>query len=420
MTTTRDQRTDTRSAETPARSPRADRVERYDPVATEPRWQAKWAEVGLHHTDLHDKTRPKFYLLTMYPYPSGDLHIGHWYIVTPTDAFGRFRRMHGDNVFLPIGFDAFGLPAENAAITSGVHPREWTMRNIETMRRQFRSMGATFDWDAEVVTSEPEYYRWNQWFFLKFLEAGLAYRAMAPVDWCPKDQVVLAREQVEGPNRVCWRCGTPVVKRDLEQWFFRITNYADELLDFSSIDWPQPITLMQTNWIGRSEGAEIDFPVEADQVDPIRVFTTRPDTVYGATFMVLAPEHAAVAALTSDDRRAEVEAYVAEARRETEIERMSAERERAGIFIGAHAVNPMTNERIPIWISDYVLPGYGTGAVMGVPAHDERDYAFATRYQLPIRHVVRPRDGAVPDGQPFLPHTADEVLVDSGEFTGMP
>src|SRR6266571_2656957 len=275
MTTTRDQRTDTRSAETPARGPRADRVERYDPVATEPRWQAKWAEVGLHHTDLHDKTRPKFYLLTMYPYPSGDLHIGHWYIVTPTDAFGRFRRMHGDNVFLPIGFDAFGLPAENAAITSGVHPREWTMRNIETMRRQFRSMGATFDWDAEVVTSEPEYYRWNQWFFLKFLEAGLAYRAMAPVNWCPRDQTVLANEQVKDGR--CERCGTLVVQRDLEQWFFKITAYADELLDFSEIDWPERVKTMQRNWIGRSEGVEFDIPVEGRPELKIPVYTTRHD-----------------------------------------------------------------------------------------------------------------------------------------------
>jgi len=424
MTTTRDQRTDTRSAETPARSPRADRVERYDPVATEPRWQAKWAEVGLHHTDLHDKTRPKFYLLTMYPYPSGDLHIGHWYIVTPTDAFGRFRRMHGDNVFLPIGFDAFGLPAENAAITSGVHPREWTMRNIETMRRQFRSMGATFDWDAEVVTSEPEYYRWNQWFFLKFLEAGLAYRAMAPVDWCPKDQVVLAREQVEGPNRVCWRCGTPVIKRDLEQWFFRLTKYADELLAFDGIDWPEPIRLMQTNWIGRSEGAEIVFTVAPDDHQPggdeVRVFTTRPDTLFGATFMVLAPEHPLVARLTAPDRKAAVDSYVYQTRRETEIERLSTEREKTGVPIGADAINPVNGERVPIWIADYVLASYGTGAIMAVPAHDERDFEFARKFGLPIRRVVAapgtPDDAPMDDA--YAAHTEGEILVNSGRFSG--
>ena len=236
------------------------RIDRYEPAEIEPRWQARWDELGMHHDRPRRRRRGrKYYLLTMYPYPSGDLHIGHWFIKTPTDALARFQRMNGYNVFFPIGFDAFGLPAENAAIKSGVHPREWTMRNIENMRRQLRTMGATFDWASEVVTCQPDYYRWNQWFFLRFLEAGLAYRQMAPVDWCPKDQVVLAREQVEGADRVCWRCGTPVIKRDLEQWFFRITKYADELLDFTGIDWPEPIRLMQTNWIGRSEGAEVVF-----------------------------------------------------------------------------------------------------------------------------------------------------------------
>ncbi len=281
-------------------------------------------------------------------------------------------------------------------------------------------MGAGFDWTREVVTCDPEYYRWQQWLFLKFFEAGLAYKAMGAVDWCPKDKVVLAREQVVGVERRCWRCGTTVEKRDLEQWYFRITNYSDELLDFSGIDYPDPIRLMQTNWIGRSEGAEIDFPVEADDVEPIRVFTTRPDTVFGATFMVLAPEHPLVATLTTDDRRADVEAYVATARRETEIERMNAEREKTGVFIGSHAINPMTKERIPIWIADYVLPGYGTGAIMAVPAHDERDYEFAQKFDLPIRYVVAPDSGELPSGEAFVAHTADEVLIESGEFTGMP
>jgi leucyl-tRNA synthetase len=280
-------------------------------------------------------------------------------------------------------------------------------------------MGCMFDWEREVVTSDPSYYRWTQWLFLQFYRAGLAYRAMAPVDWCPKDQVVLAREQVEGADRHCWRCGTPVVKRDLEQWFFRTTNYADEMLGFEGLDWPEPIRLMQTNWIGRSEGAEIEFPVEADGAEPIRVFTTRPDTVYGATFMVLAPEHPAVASLTTPDRREEVEAYVGAARRQTEIERMRAEREKTGGFIGSHAINPMTQERIPIWVADYVLPGYGTGAIMAVPAHDDRDHAFAAKHDLRIRYVVQPPDG-MPEGEPFIAHSADEVLVDSGEFTGMP
>ena len=241
------------------------RIERYDPTAIEPRWQQRWDELGLHETDLEDSDKPDYYLLTMYPYPSGDLHIGHWYIVTPSDALARFRRMHGANVFFPIGFDAFGLPAENAAIKSGGHPYTWTMQNIEKMRRQFRTMGATFDWSKEVVTADPSYYRWNQWLFLRFMEAGLAYRALSAVDWCPNDGT-LAREQVEGVDRHCWRCGALVEKRDLEQWFLRTTAYADELLDFSGIDWPDPIRIQQTNWIGRSEGAEIDFEVAPDRL----------------------------------------------------------------------------------------------------------------------------------------------------------
>jgi leucyl-tRNA synthetase len=392
--------------------------ERFDPRTYEVGWRERWAADDVYRADDADP-REKHYCVTMYPYPSGDLHIGHWYAATGPDIVARMRRMQGLNVMFPMGFDSFGLPAENAAIDRGVHPAIWTDENIERMRTQFRSMGCMFDWSREVVTSDPSYYRWTQWLFLQFFKAGLAYRAMAPVDWCPKDQVVLAREQVEGADRHCWRCGTPVIKRDLEQWFFRTTKYADELLDFSNIDWPEPIRLMQTNWIGRSEGAEIDFAVEADGVAPIRVFTTRPDTVFGATFMVLAPEHPAVAALADEAHRAEVEAYVVAARRETEIERMSAEGEKNGVFIGAHAINPMTQERIPVWIADYVLPGYGTGAIMGVPAHDERDYAFAARYELPIRYVVLPQGGSAPAGEAFVAHTDDEVLVDSGEFTGM-
>jgi leucyl-tRNA synthetase len=398
---------------------RTGRGERFDPSSYEQSWRARWEADALDEA-RDDDPRPKRYVLTMYPYPSGDLHIGHWYAATGPDIVARLHRMRGENVMFPMGFDSFGLPAENAAIDRGIHPARWTAENIDRMRSQFRSMGCMFDWPREVVTSDPAYYHWTQWLFVQFYRAGLAYRAMAPVDWCPKDQVVLAREQVEGVNRVCWRCGTPVVKRDLEQWFFRITNYADEMLDFSQIDWPDPIRLMQTNWIGRSEGAEIDFPVEADGADPIRVFTTRPDTVFGATFMVLAPEHPAVAALTAPEHKADVEAYVAAARRETEIDRLSAEREKSGVFIGSHAVNPMTQERIPIWTADYVLPGYGSGAIMAVPAHDERDFAFAAKYELPIRYVVLPPGGSVPDGEPLLAHTADEVLADSGEFSGMP
>jgi len=396
----------------------AQRRERFDPASFEQKWRDRWAADELYAA-RDDDPRAKRYVLTMYPYPSGDLHIGHWYAATGPDIVARLHRMRGDNVMFPMGFDSFGLPAENAAIDRNVHPQKWTDANIAKMRTQFRTMGTMFDWSREVVTSDPSYYRWTQWIFVQFFNAGLAYRAKGAVDWCPKDQVVLAREQVEGPDRRCWRCHTPVEKRDLEQWWFRITKYSDELLDFSGIDYPDPIRLMQTNWIGRSEGAEIEFATELDGVEPVRVFTTRPDTIFGATFMVLAPEHPLVSVLATDDRRADVEAYVATARRETEIERMSAEREKSGVFIGAHVINPMTKERIGVWIADYVLPGYGTGAIMAVPAHDERDYAFAKKYDLPIRYVVAPASGTLPEGKALVEHTADEVLIDSGDFSGM-
>jgi leucyl-tRNA synthetase len=417
-----------RNRTAPAEPVERARLGRYEPTEIEPRWQQRWAEMKLYETDLHDTSRPKYYLLTMYDYPSGDLHIGHWSVKAPTDAVGRFRRMQGDNVFFPVGFDAFGLPAENAAIKGGFHPRQWTMENIETMRGQLRTMGTIFDWSSEVVTCEPEFYRWNQWFFLRFLEAGLAYRRMAPVDWCPKDQVVLAREQVEGANRVCWRCGTPVVKRDLEQWFFRTTKYADEYLDFSGIDWPEPIRLMQTNWIGRSEGAEVVFETAPDDDQPggdeIRVFTTRPDTLFGATFMILAPEHPLVERLTHPDRKAEVEAYQFESRRKSEIDRLSTDREKTGVPLGADAINPVNGERIPIWIADYVLLGYGTGAIMAVPAHDERDFEFARRFGLPVRRVVAAPgtedDPTAEVEDAYVAHSEGERLVNSGRFSGMP
>ena len=400
------------------------RVERYQPTAIEPRWQARWDELGLYETDLKDTSRPKFYLLTMYDYPSGDLHIGHWYIKSPTDALARFRRMQGYNVFFPIGFDSFGLPAENAAIKSGGHPHAWTMANIEKMRRQLRSMGASFDWTHEVVTSDPSYFRWNQWMFLRFLEKGLAYRKLSPVDWCPNDGT-LAREQVEGVDRHCWRCGALVEKRDLEQWYLRTTAYADELLDFSKIDWPEPIRIQQTNWIGRSEGAEIDFetaPVpHHPESETLRVFTTRPDTLFGATFMVLAPEHPLVTVLTAPDKRAEVDAYVEQARRRTEIDRLSTDREKTGVAIGADAINPVNGERIPIFIADYVLSGYGTGAIMAVPAHDVRDFAFAKQFGLPIRRVVAApgTEADDPMADAYVAHTAGERLVNSDAFDGM-
>ncbi|HVL53239.1 MAG TPA: leucine--tRNA ligase [Vitreimonas sp.] len=399
------------------------RVERYQPTDIEPRWQARWDELGMHRTDLSD-TGNRYYLLTMYPYPSGDIHIGHWYIVTPTDAIARYQRMHGKNVFLPIGFDAFGLPAENAAIRNNINPRSWTMSNIENMRRQLRQMGATFDWRAEVVTCDPEYYRWNQWFFLRFFEAGLAYRAKSAVDWCPNDGT-LAREQVEGADRRCWRCGERVEKRELDQWYLRVTKYADELLDFSAIEFPDPVRIMQTNWIGRSEGGEVAFATARSGHhaggEQIRVFTTRPDTLFGATFMVLAPEHPLVETLTAPERRDEVEAYVARAVAQTEIERLSADRDKTGVPIGADAINPVNGERIPIFVADYVLGGYGTGAIMAVPAHDERDYAFAKRFGLPIRRVVarRGEEDRELDGA-YIAHSDDEVLVNSGDYSGLP
>ena len=401
----------------------APRIERYEPASIEPRWQARWDELGLHRTKLED-TRKRYYLLTMFAYPSGDLHIGHWYIKTPTDAIARFQRMHGKNVFLPIGFDAFGLPAENAAIKNKINPRDWTMKNIENMRRQLRSMGATFDWESEVVTADPDYYRWNQWFFLQFLKAGLAYRQKSAVDWCPNDGT-LAREQVEGTDRRCWRCGAKVEKRDLDQWYLRVTKYADELLDFSEIDFPDPIRTMQTNWIGRSEGGEITFETAPSGHhaggEPLRVFTTRPDTLFGATFMVLAPEHPLVVTLTAPERRAEVETYVAAAATKTEIDRLSTDREKTGVAIGADAINPVNAERIPIFVADYVLGGYGTGAIMAVPAHDERDYGFAEKFGLPIRRVVARRGEESNEAEgAYIAHSDDEVLLNSGPYSGLP
>ncbi|MFZ9763317.1 MAG: leucine--tRNA ligase, partial [Candidatus Limnocylindrus sp.] len=404
-----------------------DRLERYDPREIEPRWQSHWESLGLHTTNLTDASKPRYYLLTMWPYPSGDLHIGHWYVKTPTDALARYKRMKGFNVFYPVGFDAFGLPAENAAIKRKIHPREWTVANMENMRRQLRSMGASFDWSKEVVTCDPSYFGWNQWIFLKFYEKGVAYRKQAPVDWCPSCQVTLAREQVEGIDRVCWRCATQVTKRDLTQWFFKITDYADELLSFEGINWPEPIRTMQTNWIGKSEGAEVDFTVSKSAHhaggEKLRVFTTRPDTLHGATFMVLAPEHPIVDSITTPEQRLAVNEYIEATKRKSEIDRLSTTKEKSGVPTGATAINPVNGEEIPIWIADYVLAGYGTGAIMAVPAHDERDYEFAQQFRLPIRTVVAPAElAATPDAvpHPYVDKGAGEaVAVNSGEWSGV-
>ena len=390
-----------------------ERIERYDPATIEPKWQEEWARSGLHETPDTVEGKKNFYYLTMFPYPSGVLHVGHWYAFAAPDAVARHLRMRGYNVLFPMGFDAFGLPAENSAIKNHAHPAPWTDENMAHMRAQFRRMGAAIDWRREVVTCYPEYYRWNQWIFLKFLENGLAYRAKAPVNWCPKDQTVLANEQVIQGR--CERCDTPVIKRDLEQWFFKITKYADELLRFDGVDWPERVMVMQTNWIGRSEGAELAFPVEGHDAT-IRFFTTRPDTVYGATFMVLAPEHDLVERITTPERREEVAAYVERARNTDEIERTTAEREKTGVFTGAYARNVFSGEPIPIWIADYVLATYGTGAIMAVPAHDERDFAFAKTFGLEIREVISP-EGTEDPGLSSA-YVGDGVMVRSGPFTG--
>ena len=389
------------------------RKARYMPAAIEEKWRERWERDRIAAT-ADDSNDPNFYFVTMFPYPSGDLHVGHWYAMTPSDTAARFVRMRGHNVLFPMGFDAFGLNAENAAIRTGIHPSDNTERNMANMRRQFRLMGAMIDWRREVVTCHPDYYRWNQWLFLKLYEKGLAYRAKAPVNWCPKDQTALANEQVI--NGLCERCDTPVVKKDLVQWFFRITEYADELLTFEGIDWPERVRVMQTNWIGRSEGAEFSFGVDG-AADRIPFFTTRPDTIFGATFMVLAPEHPLVDKITTSARRAEVDAYVAATRQATEIERTSAERSKTGVDTGAFAVNTFTGERIPIWIADYVLATYGTGAIMAVPAHDDRDFAFARTYGLAIREVIS-ADGTEHTDL-ALAYTGPGVMVRSGRFSGM-
>jgi len=391
---------------------------KYNPQEIEKKWQDKWAADRLYETS-DDNGNPKFYALTMFPYTSGDLHIGHWYAMAPSDVHARFKRMQGYNVLHPMGFDAFGLPAENKAISTGINPYVWTMKNIENMRRQLKSIGAVYDWNREVITCLPEYYKWTQWFFLKLYQAGLAYRSEAPVNWCSNCQTVLANEQVVGDGE-CWRCDTAVVKKNLEQWFFRITRYADELLDFSHIDWPDRIKTMQKNWIGKSTGAEIVFGLDHEGVETkeIKVFTTRPDTVFGVTFFVLAPEHSLVPQLTTPEHKAEVEQYILQTQRQTEIERTSMETDKSGVLLGSYVINKLNGEPIPVWIADYVLPSYGTGAVMGVPAHDQRDFEFAKQFALPIRVVVAPPDWT--GGELESAYIEAGSMVNSGQFDGLP
>ncbi len=386
----------------------------FNPQVFEKKWQEKWEADGLYRSVI-DNSKPKHYALTMLPYPSGDLHIGHWYAMIPPDARARYMRMKGYNVLFPMGFDAFGLPAENAAIKDGIHPMKRTFENIGQMRTQMKSMGAMFDWEREAVSADPSYYKWTEWFFIQLYKAGLAYRKLSPVDFCPNCNTTLAREQVKGDDRVCDRCSTPVIKKDLEQWFFKATKYADELLYFGELDWPERVKTLQTNWIGRSEGASVIFKTEAG--DDIEIFTTRPDTLWGATFMVFAPEHPLVEAVTAPEQKQAVEEYKMQAARQSDIEREAADKEKTGVFTGGYAINPVNNERIPIWIADYVLMSYGTGAIMAVPAHDERDFAFAKKYDLPIVEVIRP-EGQSEASELEEAYIGEGVMVNSDQFNG--
>jgi leucyl-tRNA synthetase len=389
---------------------------KYDPKHIEQKWQQRWENDGVYHIDVTDATR-KLYCLTMFIYPSASkLHIGHWFNYGPTDTWARFKKLQGWRVFEPMGYDAFGLPAENAAVKTGIHPHESTQQNINDIRVQLKRIGAMYDWRYEIDTSVPEYYTWTQWLFLTLYKQGKAYRAKAPVNWCPNDHTVLANEQVV--DGVCERCGTQVVKKDLVQWFFKITDYADELLEqLDTIDWPEKTKLMQRNWIGRSTGVEIAFPVDGSD-DTISVFTTRPDTLFGVTYMVLAPEHPLLDEITTDAQRAAVDAYVAAARTKSEIDRQSVDREKTGVFTGAFAVNPINNETIPVWTADYVLYSYGTGAVMAVPGHDERDFEFAKKFDLPIRKVIlQPGTG---EAAPLeAAYTEPGIMINSGKYNGL-
>jgi leucyl-tRNA synthetase len=389
---------------------------RFDP-AIEPRWREFWSREGIFRAGRRPGA-PRRYILEMFPYPSGDLHMGHGKNYFIGDALTRYWVMRGHDVLHPFGWDAFGLPAENAAIKFKTHPRAWTLRNIEESKRSLDIAGIMYDWSREVTTCEPDYYRWTQELFLLLHERGLAYRAKATVNWDPVDQTVLANEQVDASGR-SWRSGALVEKRELSQWFFKITDYAQRLLDdIDKLDaWPEKVRAMQRNWIGRSEGAEVEFDV-AGRDARITVFTTRPDTLFGATFLVLAPEHPLVARLTSDASRAAVEEYVAQARRRSEIDRQSTEREKTGVALGASCVNPVNGREIPIWIADYVLMGYGTGAIMAVPAHDERDFAFARTFGIDIVPVIAPPGGHVDAATMTEAFTEEGVMQSSGRFDG--
>ena len=382
-------------------------------TAIDKKWQDKWAESGLYKFDPN-KEGEKLYVLEMFSYPSGSqLHAGQWFNYGPVDSWARFKRMQGYNVFQPMGFDAFGLPAENFAIKTGIHPQDSTIKNIAKMEEQLKAMGAMFNWENEVVTCSPEYYKWTQWLFLKLYEKGLAYRKKAPVNWCPSCQTVLANEQVV--DGACERCSTEVTKKDLTQWFFKITDYADELLDkLDGLDWPEKTVSMQKHWIGRSTGSQVNFKVKDSDLN-FDVFTTRVDTLCGVSYVVLAPENPLVDEIVSAEQKEAVENYKEEAKKQSDIERQSISREKTGVFTGAYAIHPLTGKEVPIWVGDYVLATYGTGAVMAVPAHDERDFAFAEKFNLPINRVIEAKDGS----ETNLPFCEHGILVNSGEFDGL-
>jgi leucyl-tRNA synthetase len=389
----------------------------YQPQSIEAKWQAIWEAKGLFQA-VADPGKDKYYVLEMFPYPSGKIHMGHVRVYTIGDVIARHKRMRGFNVLHPMGWDAFGLPAENAAIKNRIHPAKWTYANIDEMRSQLKSLGFSLDWDREFATCDPSYYAWEQLFFLKFWDKGLVYRKKAPVNWCPDCNTVLANEQVE--EGVCWRCSTEVEHKELSQWFLRITDYADELLSYLDklqSAWPERVRIMQENWIGRSEGAEIDFAV-ADQAESIRVFTTRPDTLFGATFMSLAPEHPLLDTLIQGRPEAgPVRDFVQQMRTTDQNERTAEDQEKQGVFTGAYCLNPLSGEKMPIYVANFVLMEYGTGAVMAVPAHDQRDFEFATKYKLPIRVVIEPKDGEGPD--PDQAYTGPGIMVRSGDWNGL-
>lgn len=396
-------------------------VARFHPADFEKKWREKWQEEGIYTFQL-DPAKKKYYPLVELPYPSGDLHIGHWFSFATADVHARVHRMKGENVFFTNGFDAFGLPAENAAIKRGLHPQDWTMSNIASMEKQFQTMGTMIDWSHETITCLPEYYKWNQWIFTRMYEKGLAYRGKMLGNWCPVDQTVLANEHVE--NGRCWRCGAEVVQKEIEQWFIKLTAFADELIwpsfaeaaegkpekiTSATVDWPESVKVAQNQWIGKSEGAKVQFAIKG-QKNNVTVFTTRIDTIAGATFLVLAPEHELVDCITTAEQKEAVVVYKATANKKTELERKE-NKEKTGVFTGVYALNPVSGEEMPVWIADYVLSGYGTGAIMAVPAHDERDFEFAKKFDLPIKQVVQ--------GEGDLPIVAYGSVINSGSYTGL-